>query len=203
MWLRYATVLLTWLTSVAIAGLAGWFLWAARDDVAREALLAYGFVAIPLSFVMLFGTIVLRHRVSIWLMERGDFGAAMLYGRPRCYPSLAVGRDEAASNRYAVAEALRRQGQAAAALATLDGETTPPRGREMVALLALARASALADLGREEQAKGVLEALGEAPTKGRAKAHLERVRASLSGDAAPATEPSAEVAAAPSEANAA
>jgi len=157
------TLGLTWVAVLSTLGVATAFLLAWYDLALRAFVLDWGFGLVILAGAAILGATWLRQHVVDLLMRRGDSGAVLRYARPRSLVTLTVGRDEAARNRAASAEVLRRAGRPAEALALLDAEPQPPRDRALRGLLDIIRAAALLDTGRASEARTLVAPWAEAP----------------------------------------
>lgn len=180
MGLARLTLALTGLATLATLATAGLFLTAWYDlgglrDLASDAALIALFAALALVLVAFW----MRLQVASWLLERDDLDALLRYALPRATPSWTVGRNEAARNRFAAAEALRRSGRPREAIALLDTGGRPPSSADLNALLRLARAAALADLKHNDQARALADDLAATPLSASARALLQKVRDGL------------------------
>ncbi len=179
--IRLLTQILTWTLFAAVLGLAVLFVIAYRGIALQFAMADYGLWLVGAVFVLMVVTVFVRFRAGLMMLERGQLVDAVAYCQPRSSTSLTVGRDEASANCYAAAEAHRRRGSPAGALALLDSVNTEPRSKTLVQMLRLARASALIELGRVEEGRAILTAVeGEVGSR-EARQALASARALLSG----------------------
>ncbi len=119
----------------------------------------FGGWLLPIPFVLIVATYLLRYSAGLLMLRRGHLPAALHYCLPRRTTSLSVGANEAAINRYAAAEAHRLAGQPERALRLLDEAHKAPWRGDIKQLLFAARAEALIDLERREEARAILDAL--------------------------------------------
>jgi len=115
----------------------------------------------PLPFVLVVATYLLRHSAGLLMLARGDGEGVLSYCLPRVDVSVSVGRNEAALNRYAAAEATRTTGLPAEALTLLEADFKAPWRKDVSQLLLVARAQSLLDLDRPGEARAILATLGE------------------------------------------
>lgn len=139
------------------------FLAGARVEEWRELLKSGGLWAGVAPLVLVAATYWVRRNVGRWLLERKAWEEALHYSEPRASVTLTTGREEAARNRFAAAEAARVLGDPERALKILQEEAPEPRNPGYQHLLMIARIRALLDLQRLEEAEPLWLRLEELP----------------------------------------
>lgn len=179
MWLIHLTRLALGLSFLATAAYAVAFLLTARGLISLELALRFGLPLMLVPLILIVGTHLLRRSLGALLLRKGLHPEAVSYCQPRTRPSLSVGRNEAAFNLYVAAEATRRMGRPAAALELLDQIPARPWRSDTGQLLKLARAWAMADLGRSQEAAQITAALQEEGLTRAAREPAEALRRQL------------------------
>lgn len=170
MWIARLTSLITSLAFLSTFLLAVAVLLAYSGVVWTVWMGQYGGWFFPFPLIFIVAMYLLRYSAGLLMLERGEHDAVLFYCLPRLDVSLAVGRSEAGLNRYAAAEAHRRTGSPEAAHRLLDVKIKAPGRRDVAQLLQAARAEALLDLGRRDEAQAIAEVLFEKPLGGARKA---------------------------------
>jgi len=177
--LRLVTVVFTWIAFAVVMGLALLFVMAYKGFMLQQMMIDYGMILVLITSVLMVTAVTLRYRVGLMLLARNQLDEALRYCQPRSTVTLTVGRDEAAINRYVAAEAHRRRGAAAAALALLDSEHTTPRSASLSRMLRIARAAALIDSDRPEEGRALLDAVEPEIRRKEVREALKAARARL------------------------
>lgn len=173
MWIARLTSLITSLAFLSTCLLAGAVL-LAYSGVALTAWMGqYGGWFFPVPLIFIVAMYLLRYSAGLLMLARGEHAAVLAYCLPRVEVSLAVGRSEAGLNRYAAAEAHRRAGSPEAAHRLLEMESEAPGRQDVAQLLLTARAEALLDMGRRDEALAIAGVLFEKPLGGARKAIAE------------------------------
>ena len=144
---------------------------------AHRLILARGPLLIGVCFAAVAVAYILRQTAGYYLLSRDQLDHVLAYCEPRSRVTLAVGRLEAARNRFCAAEAYVRKGQPARAVAVLDSEPGKVRG-SLGGMLELMRARALMTADRADEAKPIVERLdgGELKLDRRGRKFAEVVR---------------------------
>lgn len=181
MWIARLTLLITILAFVSTVALVVVFVLAARGVALTMVVGQYGGWFLPIPFIFVVGTYLMRYSAGL-LMLRGDHLQAVLdYCQPRTAVTLSVGRNEAALNRYATAEALRRMKKPKEALALLKAPEKPPWRKDVKQLLYVVQAEALLDLERMDEAKAILDTLAKEKPSSGAKREVTKAIERLEG----------------------
>ena len=170
------TVWVTVLAFLTTAGLVTLFLLSVNGIALSVVTVRYWGWFFPLPFVLVVATYLLRHSAGLLMLARGDAQGTLTYCLARVETSVTVGRNEAALNRYAAAEALRTTGRPVDALALLEVQFKAPWRSDVRELLLVARAQSFFDLGRREEAEAIVNALARARVAAGSRRAFEELR---------------------------
>ncbi len=178
MWIAQLTRLMLALAFTSTVAYVIAFLLASRQIIDPVWMREQGLWLVLVPVIFIGSAWLLRRRASAWMLSRGNLEAVIAYTETRRHASPLVGRAEALGNLYAQGEATRRLGRPQACLILLA--KAPDQGRaDLVALIALTRAQALAELLRPEEALQALDALNTESLPASARSTAQALRASV------------------------